>query len=139
MPIVHTNKSNGDIKHFLKCQKISYAELANASGYSKGTIDQWMIHPLTTARRDIISQAIDKIMKRRSASTEGVSGGHNSQLRKLLIDEGISYTELGRYLGKSQSCVWSDLNRAELPDFKKAKYISAIDGIVAERRSLYED
>lgn len=139
MPTVHTNKCNAEIKKFLKYHKISYAELADASGYSKGAIDQWMIRPLTTIRRDVITQAIDKIMKKRSFSVESVEEGHNYQLRKRLVEENISYAELGKHLGKSQSCVWNDLNKAELYYEKKAMFVSAIDDIVAERRSLHED
>lgn len=139
MPIVHTNRHNSEIKKYLRCHRISYTELADASGYSKGTIDQWMIHPLTTARRDIITQAIEKIIKKRPAPAEYVEEGYNYQLRKRLIEEHISYTELGKQLGKSQSCVWNDLNKAELSSTKKAMYISVIDDIVAERRSLHED
>lgn len=139
MPIVHSNRYNREIKKYLKYHRISYAELADASGYSKGAIDQWMRHPLTTARRDIITQAIEKVVKKRVAPTECIIAGYNYQLRKRMAEENISYRELSRKLGKSQSCVWNDLNKTELFGIKKQCFIRVIDDIVAERRSLHED
>ena len=139
MPIVHTNICNCDIKRFLKRNGITYTDLADASGYSKGSIDQWMIKPLSPTRQDIIQQAIDKIMQKRPSSAESVPAGHNSQLRKLLMEQDVSYSELSRKLGKSSSSVWNRLNKAELTDEKKVAFVNAIESIVAERRSLHED
>ena len=139
MPIVHTNICNCDIKRFLKRNGITYTDLADAAGYSKGSIDQWMIKPLSPTRQDIIQQAIDKIMKKRPSSAERVPAGHNSQLRKLLMEQDVSYSELSRKLGKSSSSVWNRLNKAELTDEKKVAFVNAIESIVAERRSLHED
>lgn len=139
MPIVHTNICNCDIKRFLKRNGITYTDLADAAGYSKGSIDQWMIKPLSPTRQDIIQQAIDKIMKKRPFSAESVPAGHNSQLRKLLMEQDVSYSELSRKLGKSSSSVWNRLNKAELTDEKKVAFVNAIESIVAERRSLHED
>ena len=139
MPIVHTNRCNCEIKLFLKRNGITYTDLADAAGYSKGSIDQWMIKPLSPTRQDIIQQAIDKIMKKRPSSAESVPAGHNSQLRKLLMEQDVSYSELSRKLGKSSSSVWNRLYKAELTDEKKVAFVNAIESIVAERRSLHED
>lgn len=138
MPIVHRNKSNYDIKQYLRMQKITYSDLANASGYAKGTIDQWMRQPLSSAQRELIRSSIDKIMKSRP-TTGFAPTCHNYQLQKLLNTQNVSYSELGKRLGKSPSYIWNKLNNTNLSNDEKAMFIKAIDDIVEERRSLHED
>lgn len=138
MPIVHRNKNNSDIKQCLKERKITYLDLANASGYSKGTIDQWMRHPLTDTQREIIQSSIDKIMKSCSAN-ESNAASSNYQLRKQMIEENVSYSDLGKRLGKSQSYIWNRLNNTNLSNEETAMIFNVIESIAEERRLLHED
>lgn len=139
MPIVHRNKSNSNIKQYLRTQKITYLDLANASGYSKGTIDQWMRKPLTNVQREIIQVSIEKIIKSRPVETVSISGGYNVRLRQMIANQNVSYAELGRQLGKSPSFIWNRINSMNLSKDEESKFITAIDELVAERRSLHED
>lgn len=139
MPIVHRNKSNSDIKQYLRTQKITYLDLADASGYSKGTIDQWMRKPLTNVQREIIQISIEKIIKSRPTEMINISRDYNVRLRQLLAEQNISYAELGKRLGKSPSFIWNRINSVNLPNDEESKFITVIDELVAERRSLHED
>lgn len=139
MPIVHRNKNNSNIKQYLRSQKITYLDLANASGYSKGTIDQWMRKPLTNGQREIIQVSIEKIIKSRPVETVNISSGYNVRLRQMIANQNVSYAELGRQLGKSPSFIWNRMNSMNLSKDEESKFITAIDELVAERRSLHED
>lgn len=139
MPIVHRNKNNSNIKQYLRSQKITYLDLANASGYSKGTIDQWMRKPLTNGQGEIIQVSIEKIIKSRPVETVNISSGYNVRLRQMIANQNVSYAELGRQLGKSPSFIWNRINSMNLSKDEESKFITAIDELVEERRSLHED
>lgn len=138
MPIVHTNPCNRELKCFLKRNHITYADLAQASGYSKGTIDQWLIHPLSDDQKEIIQSSIDKIMKNHAVPTLSPSCC-NYKLRMTLMEQGISYSELSRRLGYSYAVIHQWITKNELSPQRRELIENAIKQIGGERRLSHED
>lgn len=138
MPIVHTNPCNHELKGFLKRNHITYADLAQASGYSKGTIDQWLIRPLSDYQKEIIQSSIDKIMKNHAVPTLAPSCC-NFKLRLLLMEEDITYSELARRLNTYPANVREWLIKRELSPQRRELIENAIKQIGEERRLSHED
>lgn len=138
MPIVHTNPCNRELKSFLKRNHITYADLAQASGYSKGTIAQWLIRPLSDYQKEIIQSSIDKIMKNHAVPTLSPSCC-NYKLRMTLREQGISYSELSRRLGYRYAVIHQWITKNELSPQRRELIENAIKQIGEERRLSHED
>ena len=138
MPIVHTNPCNHELKGFLKRNHITYADLAQASGYSKGTIDQWLIRPLSDDQKEIIQSSIDQIMINHVVPTLAPSCC-NYRLRVTLMEQGISYSELSRRLGYRYAVIHQWITKNELSPQRRELIENAIKQIGEERRLSHED
>lgn len=138
MPIVHINPCNRELKCFLKRNHITYADIAQASGYSKGTIDQWLIRPLSDYQKEIIQSSIDKIMKNHAVPTLSPSCC-NYKLRMTLMEQGISYSELSRRLGYRYAVIHQWITKNELSQQRRELIENAIKQIGEERRLSHED
>lgn len=138
MPIVHTNPCNRELKCFLKRNHITYAELAIASGYSKGTIDQWLIRPLSDDQKEIIQGSIDKIMKNHVDPTLSPSCC-NYKLRITLMEQGISYSELSRRLGYHYAVIYQWITKNELSPQRRELIENAVKQIKEERQLSHEN
>ena len=138
MPIVHRNRCNEELKRFLKINHITYSDLAEVSGYSKGTIDQWLIRPLSEHQIGIIKQSIDMLMKKHQPPTIPASSC-NYSLRVRISEQGISYADLSRLLGVRPQTVREWIISRELSPQRREQLEIAIEQIGEERRLSNED
>lgn len=138
MPIVHTNPCNRELKCFLKRNHITYTDLAHASGYSKGTIDQWLIHPLSEYQQEIIKGSIEKIMKTHKVPALSTSCP-NYEIRSKLMAQGISCKELSDKMGVRYQNFHQRLTQKELSSQQREMAENAIKEIGEERRLSHED
>lgn len=138
MPLAYKYSCNEDIKRLLKKHKITYEELAMECWYSKSTISQWMCSPLSKNHRDIIIQAVEEVAKRRNPEPVAPSSV-NYAIRVDMAEYGISYSELARKVGVTQSTMYKWIVKGRIPISKKKSIEDTITEIKEGRRLSHAD
>ena len=68
---MHCNYNvNPELKHELKKNKITYADIAQELSYAKTTIRVWLCHPLSEEHKEMILGAISRIKSKKGGKCD---------------------------------------------------------------------